>query len=113
MARLNPPTAVDTLVSRVRAKALQWIAQSAAAPAPWGRTFVEPDKDIYVLLEKKQALVDKWNGTTALDARFHHAGSFSADVTAQVDLKLQLDAPWDTWKANTSPFVYHIPIDSY
>ena len=113
MARTNLPIGMDAAIAKVRAKAVEWLAASTVKPAAWGRTFVEPEKNVYITLEKKEGLVAKWKGATAVDARFHHAGRFSADVTAQVDLKLQLNANWDTWKANTSPFAYHIPIDSY
>jgi hypothetical protein len=113
MPRTNPPTGVDAALARVRAAAQKWLTESKTAPAAWGRTYVEPDKNIYVTLDKKETLVSKWKGAASLDDRFHNAGSFSADVTAQVDLKLQLEEAWGTWKAKTSPFVYHIPIDSY
>jgi len=112
MSRKNAPLSLDAACTRVKAKAAEWLAQSAAGPAAWGRTFVEPDKNVYVTVAQKESLVSKWEGLKSADARFYHAGSFS-QTAFQVDLKLQLENDWGTWKKGTSPFVYHIPFDTY
>lgn len=114
MPRTNAPIGIDAAITKVKAKAKDFIKDSTPTkPAAWGRTFVEPDKSVYITADKEKSLISKWESTTAIDDRFNMKGSGSSNG-AQVDLKLQLKADWGTsWKAGTSPFVYHIPIDSY
>ncbi|MCC6586779.1 MAG: hypothetical protein IT168_08820 [Bryobacterales bacterium] len=113
MPRSNAPIGIDAAITKVKAKAKDFIKESTPAKlAAWGRTFVEPDKSVYITADKEKSLIDKWKSTSAIDDRFVMAASGSSGG-AQADLKLQLKADWGTWKAGTSPFVYHIPIDTY
>ena len=113
MPRSNAPIGIDAAITKVKAKAKDFIKESTPAkPAAWGRTYVEPDKSVYITADKEKSLIDKWKSTSAIDDRFVMAGSGSSGG-AQADLKLQLKADWGTWAKGTSPFVYHIPIDTY
>jgi hypothetical protein len=114
MSRTNPPIGLDAAVAKVKAKAREFVTASdkAAKPAGWGRTYVEPDKSVYLTADKEKSLIAKWEAAGAIDDRFINKGSGSSGG-AQVDLKLQLKAKWDSWDAGKSPFVYHIPIDVY
>lgn len=114
MPRTNPPIGIDAAITKVKAKANSFITESdqKGKPAAWGRTFVEPDANVYITADKEKALIDKWKSTSAIDDRFVMAGSGSSGGP-QADLKLQLKAKWDKWEKGTSPFVYHIPIDKY
>jgi len=112
--REEDPIAIDAAVSRVYAKAREFITASdhAGHPADGWRTYTEPDKTVYITADKEAALIAKWENKDCGSDRFHSKASGSSSG-ALVDLKLQLDHDWGTWKANTSPFVYHIPIDTW
>src|SRR5262245_40863476 len=105
---------MDDAVSKVYAKAKEFINKSdtAGKPADGYRTFVEPDKNVYITADKEKPLIAKWEGKGCPSDRFYCKASGSSSG-AQVDLKLQLEDDWGTWKKGTSPFVYHIPIDTY
>jgi hypothetical protein len=114
LPRENAPISLDAAVTKVHAKAKEFIQKSdtAGKPADGYRTYVEPDKKVYVTTDKADALAAKWRTHSCGSDRFTSQASGSS-TGAQVDLKLQLKADWGTWTKNTSPFVYHIPIDTY
>jgi hypothetical protein len=113
--RENAPISLDAAVAKVYALAQHFITQSNAAgqPANGYRTYTEPDKDVYITADKEKPLIAKWEGKDCGSAHLYCKGSGSSSG-ALVDLKLQLEDDWGpTWKKGTSPFVYHIPIDTY
>lgn len=114
MPRQNAPISLSNAVKRVKAKASEWYDESTNVDAPksWGRTYVEPDDDVYITADMEQALISKWEGDSTDFGILNQKGSGSSSGS-QVDLKLQLSEDWGDWKKGKSPFVYHIPIDTY